>query len=293
MRNKVLSPHTKLAQERIFLMRSAVLLLLLVSSGASAVVIRDDVPDLQYRMAASEFPALADMPGEGHGVLIAPLWVLTAAHVVDRHHAVGVVVVAGAPRAVRNVFIHPGFRKPPQTMIDSALASGDWEPFFEFMASSDDIALVQLAEPVLDVAPARIYNGDALGKVVRIMGRGATGTGVTGHHLYAPQRTDLRHGYNKISVSEDRWIGYRFDKPPNALPLEASTGSGDSGGPILVATGDEWHVAGLMAWKRVVVTGTELHPGKYGETVFGVRLGNYADWIEKLIADGGISGTSR
>lgn len=274
-------------------MRPAVFLLLLVSFGTNAVVIRDDVPDLQYRMAASEFPALADMPGEGHGVLIAPLWVVTAAHVVDRQHAVDVVVIGGSPRAVRRVFIHPGFKKPAQEMIDAALASGDWEAFFEFMASSDDIALVQLADPVLDVAPVQIHNGNPLGKVVRIMGRGATGTGVTGHHLYAPQRTDLRHGYNKISVSEGRWIGYGFDSPPNALPLEASTGSGDSGGPILVAVGNEWHVAGLMAWKRVVVTGTELHPGKYGETVFGVRLGNYTDWIERAIADDGTSETAR
>ncbi len=274
-------------------MRHAVLLLLLASFGASAVVIRDDIPDLQYRMAASEFPALADMPGESHGVLIAPRWVLTAAHSVSRQHAVDVVVGGGTPRAVRHVFIHPGFKKPPQEMIDSALTSGDWEAFFEFMASSDDIALIQLAEPVLDVAPARIYNGATLGKLVRIMGRGATGTGVTGHHLHAPQRTDLRHGYNKISISEGRWIGYGFDKPPNALPLEASTGSGDSGGPILVEVGDEWHVAGIMAWKRGVVTGTEPHPGRYGETVYNVRLGNYADWIEKTIADGGASGATR
>ncbi len=274
-------------------MRQAVLLLLLASFGASAVVIRDDVPDLQYRMAASEFPALADMPGESHGVLIAPQWVLTAAHSVSRQHAVDVVVVGGTPRAVRHVVIHPGFKQPPQKMVDSALASGDWEAFFEFMASSDDIALVQLAEPVLDVAPVPIYNGATLGKVVRIMGRGATGTGVTGHHLQAPQRTDLRHGYNTISISEGRWIGYVFDKPPDALPLEASTGSGDSGGPILVAVDDEWQVAGIMAWKRAVVTGTAVHPGRYGETVYGVRLGNYADWIEMTIVDGGASGATR
>ena len=41
-----------------------------------------------------------------------------------------------------------------------------------------------------------------------------------------------------------------------------------------------------MSAKRVVVTGTELRSGKYGETSYGVRLGNYADWIEKTIAPG-------
>jgi hypothetical protein len=274
-------------------MRRAALLLLLASFDVSAVVIRDDVPDLQHRMAASEFPALADLPGEGHGVLIAPQWVITAAHAVSWQHAVEVVVVGGTPRAVRGVVIHPGYRKPPQEMIDAALKSGEWEAFFEFMASSDDLALMQLAEPVVDVAPVRIYHGSALGKVARIMGRGATGTGSEGHHLHAPHRTDLRHGYNKVSVSEGRWIGYSFDEPPNALPLEASAGSGDSGGPILVAVGDEWHVAGITAWKRVVVTGTELRPGRYGEISYGVRLENYADWIEKTTAKGDEAGATR
>ncbi len=274
-------------------MRRAALLLLLASFSASAIVIRDDVTDLQHRMAASEFPALADLPGEGHGVLIAPRWVATAAHAVSWQHAVDVVVVGGTPRAVRRIVIHPGYKKPSQEMIDAALKSGDWEAFFEFMSSSDDIALIELTEPVRDLAPARIYNGSAMGKVVRILGRGATGTGSKGHSLHGPNRTDLRHGYNEINVSEGRWIGYTFDKPRNALPLEASTGSGDSGGPILVAVGNKWHVAGITAWKRGVVEGTQVFPGKYGETSYGVRLGNYVDWIKKTIATGAVAREAR
>ena len=265
-------------------MRRVALLLLLASFGAGAVVIRDDVPDLQYRMAASEFPVLADLPGEGHGVLIAPHWVVTAAHAVSRQHAVDVVVVGGTPRAVSRIVIHPGYKPPPRGMIDAAMKSGDWATFFEFAAASDDIALIQLSARVRDIAPAHIYNGSVLGKVVRIMGRGATGTGLKGHPLHGPNRTDLRYGYNRISISEARWIGYTFDKPPNALPLEASAGSGDSGGPILVAVDKEWQVAGIAAWKRGQVDGTELRPGRYGETSYGVRLGNYADWMKKTIA---------
>ncbi|MEI2454751.1 S1 family peptidase [Lysobacter firmicutimachus] len=273
-------------------MRAAALLLLLVSSGAGAVVVRDDVPDLRYRMAASEFPALADMPGEGHGVLIAPQWVVTAAHAVSWQHAVDTVDVGGTPRAVRRIVVHPGYKQPPQAMIDAALKSGDWDAFFAFAATSDDIALIELSAPVRDIAPVRIYRGSALGKLVRIMGRGATGTGSTGHSLRGPNRTELRQGYNRISVSETRWIGYAFDAPPKALPLEASTGSGDSGGPILVAVGKQWQVAGVAAWKRGQVEGTELRPGRYGEISYGVRLGNYARWMEETMATGGDSGKS-
>lgn len=267
-------------------MRLAALLLLLASFGAGAVVIRDDVADLQYRMAVSDFPALADIPGEGHGVLIAPQWVVTAAHAVSWQHSVDVVVVGGTPRAVRRVVVHPGYKQAPQAMIDAALKSGDWTAFFDFTASSDDIALIELVEPVRDVAPARIYNDSVSGKIVRIMGRGATGTGSQGHSLHGPHRTDLRQGYNRITISEGRWIGYVFDKPPNALPLEATTGSGDSGGPILVAVDDEWHVAGVASWKRGEVDGTEIHPGRYGEISYGVRLGHYAGWIETITKKG-------
>jgi hypothetical protein len=153
--------------------------------------------------------------------------------------------------------------------------------------------LIELSERVRDVAPARIYNGPALGKVVRIMGRGATGTGSAGHHPHGPNRTDLRHGYNEIGVSEGRWIGYTFDKPPNALPLEASTGSGDSGGPILIAVDGEWHVAGIAAWRRAEVNGAELRPGRYGEASYGVRLGNYVDWIAKTIEAGAAAAGTR
>jgi hypothetical protein len=54
--------------------------LLAVSAAVGAVVTRADVEDAKYRIPTSVFPALVDMPGEGHGVLIAPQWVVSAAH---------------------------------------------------------------------------------------------------------------------------------------------------------------------------------------------------------------------
>src|SRR5688572_14067591 len=104
-------------------MHRIALLLLLVSFDAGAIVIRDDVPDSEYRRVEPAFPALADLPGEAHGVIIAPQWVLTAARAVSWQHALDTVVVAGKPRAVREVVIHPGYRRPPQEMVDAALAS--------------------------------------------------------------------------------------------------------------------------------------------------------------------------
>ena len=75
--------------------RLLLLLLLVVASSAGAVVIRHDVEDSQYRVAATAFLALADVPMEGHGVLIAPQWVVTAAHAVAWQTSVDVVVLNG------------------------------------------------------------------------------------------------------------------------------------------------------------------------------------------------------
>ncbi len=48
--------------------------LVVLSSAGGAIVVRHDVDDSKYRVPASAFPALVDMPGEGHGVVIAPQW---------------------------------------------------------------------------------------------------------------------------------------------------------------------------------------------------------------------------
>lgn len=196
------------------------------------------------------------------------------------------VLVDGTPRAVQRLFVHPRYRASPQAIVDAALASGEWEACFAFVAASDDLALVQLAEPVTDVTPVRIHADAVPATIVRIMGRGATGTGPTGLSLRGPNRTERRQGCNRISESEGRWIGFRLDAPPDAMRLEASIGSGDSGGSILGAVDDERQVAGIAAWKRGQVVGTALKPGCYGEIAYGVRLAHYRRWIEAKIAAG-------
>jgi hypothetical protein len=116
-------------------------LLLAVACSAGAVVIRDDVADSKYRVAASMFPALVDLPTEGHGVLIAPRWVLTAAHAIAWQPNIEVIVLNGAPRAVEKIVFHPGYKKLPQDIIDSAMKSGDASAVVEFLASSDDVGV--------------------------------------------------------------------------------------------------------------------------------------------------------
>jgi hypothetical protein len=265
------------------MMRPLLLALLLVSARAEAIVIRDDVDDARYRIAASEFPALVDLPGEGHGVLIDPRWVVTAAHAVTWQHEIKQVTINGIARDVERLVIHPGYKKPPQAMIDQALATWDWTLFRLLLATSDDIALLKLAQPVSDVPPVALWRGESeFGEVIRVLGKGATGHGAAGYAFSDPHRTELRRAENKVTSADGRWFCYVFDPSPQALALEGGSGSGDSGGPVLIQSEQTWLLAGLTSW--VDPQSTVRTPGRYGQIGCNVRLSHYREWIASAIS---------
>ena len=256
-----------------------------VTTGACAIVIRHDVDDAQYRVPASTFPALVDMPGEGHGVLIAPQWVVTAAHAVTSQREIHEVMLNGTPRKVERLVLHPGYGKPPQAVLDQALSTWDWTLFRSLLATSDDIALIKLAQPVTDVSPTPVNRAaDEYGQIVQIIGKGATGNGVTGYEFSDSHRTSLRRAYNRITSAHGRWIWYVFDEPRNALPFEGGAGSGESGGPVLVQIGERWVVARLTSW--VDAQSTNRPPGRYGQVSCNVRLSHFQEWIAGVITAG-------
>lgn len=267
-----------------------------ISTAVGAVVIRADVDDAKYRIPASAFPALADMPGEGHGVLIAPQWVVTAAHAAPMQME-GMdddVSIGGVARKVKRVILHPGYKKVPDQLIKEALASGDLSKVHAFLDSSDDIALIELASPVTDITPVRLYRGNKeVGTTAELVGKGATGNGVKGQDPQSPHRTVLRHAFNVIVGDDPRYVWYRFDAPPSALPLEGITGSGDSGGPLLIGDGSSRQLVGLASWSKYpkdhpfLRTWTPDRPfveGLDGEIVNAVRISSYIPWIEGVIS---------
>ncbi|MGH8084614.1 MAG: S1 family peptidase [Lysobacter sp.] len=261
------------------------LVLLVISSTASAIVIRADLDDAAYRIPASAFPALADMPYEGHGVLIAPQWVVTAAHAAPSPH-MNEVTIGGAARSIERVFTHPGYKKLPDALIQEALASGDASKIHEFLASSDDIALIKLASPVTDVTPVAPYRGsDEIGKTIELIGKGATGNGTDGQPPHSPHRTDLRHAFNVVAGADARWLWYAFDPPPAGLPLEGATGSGDSGGPVVIRDKGQVRLAGLANWVKYPESEVPtIQPGLYGQIGYSIRISRYAQWIDDTVA---------
>lgn len=264
--------------------RLLLIALLVASTPASAIVIREDVEDSKYRISPSEFPALADMPGEGHGVLIAPEWIVTAAHAVTWQSEIRQVTVNGVARDVERLLIHPGYKKPAQELLDQALATWDWTLFRAALSASDDIALIKLETPIMDVAPVPLNRSEReFNAIVEIIGKGATGRGDTGYQFSDPHRTDLRRAQNKITSAHGRWLCYSLDEPSEALPLEGGSGSGDSGGPVIVRSGGNGSLVGLTSW--VDPQSMVRVPGRYGQISCNVRVSHYAAWIQSVISE--------
>lgn len=268
---------------------------LILPCAANGVVIRDDVDDSRYRIDASEFPALADMPGEGQGVLIAPKWVITAAHAAPMDGMEAEVNIDGSAYKVARVFVNPGYRRMPDALGQEALKSGDPSEIHAFLAGSDDIALIELRSPVENVTPLALYRGsDEVTKIAMFLGKGATGNGMDGQSENAPHRDVLRRAFNAITGANDRYLWYRFDPPARALPLEGTLGSGDSGGPLVVQSQGRWELVGLGSWITAVPEHA-LEGGFYGQMVFNVRVSRYVSWINEVIcaADSGACAVSR
>lgn len=255
--------------------------LLLACASAHAVVIRDDVDDAEYRIAEAEIEALVDMPHEGHGVLIAPQWILTAAHVVTSGHPIDEVMLGGMCLKVDRVVVHPGYVAPP-----AGIYEGDAARAMRFQAGRDDVALLHLVAPVPGIAPVPLYRGDGeVGREFALIGRGATGDGSTGFDLFhAPHRTELRRAYNTVATADERWLGYTFDAGAGAHPREGASGSGDSGGPLLIVDSGRTQLAGLTAWVYTESDIASFRPGTYGLTNYAVRVSRYAGWIDGVVA---------
>lgn len=263
--------------------------LLVMPFATNAVVIRSDVDDARYRIEPSEFPALADMPGEGHGVLIARRWVVTAAHAAPMEGMGAEVSVNGKQYRVGRVIVHPGYKRMPDALGQEALRTGDPSRIHAFLGGSDDIALIELDTPVEQVAPVAIYRGsNEVTEVAMFVGKGASGNGLEGQSPSAPHRGVLRRAYNVITGANDRYVWYRFDPPKESLPLEGALGSGDSGGPLVVRSQEAWQLIGLGSWITAVPEHA-LEAGFYGQMVYNVRISRYATWIDCVMSpvDGG------
>ena len=233
------------------------------------IIMRHDVSDEVYLAFAAELPVTPAVirysSTDVAGTLIAPDWLLSAAHVAETiEPGKKLISLSGDSLEVAEVVLHPGW-----------IENG----------RPHDVALIRLRRALAGAVVAVIYEGrDEFGKEVIMIGNGDFGTGRTG-----PAGNDgrMRAATNRVDDATHDFLVWSFDDPGSdsvrATPLEGISGPGDSGGPAFVLVGDRYLLAGISSGQSTNATGGK--EGLYGVTEYYSRVSTYADWIRSTVAE--------
>lgn len=221
----------------------------------------------------------------GSATLIAPDWILTAGHMLDSARAVQ-FTLGGQSYSASRWIVHPKY-------------TGD-------LIKGNDVALIQLTEPITSVSPARLYTGhNEFRQTGVFVGYGLSGTGLSGavtDDRQARAVTNIIDGtakevhgrsvvQNKLPRKATQFI-VDFDNPNN--PLDSTTGlpaptdleglisKGDSGGPVFL--NDPYGGAPLLAGLHSFgLFFDALDDSDYGDVTGHTRVSRYVPWIESVI----------
>jgi len=233
----------------------------ILAAPVSAIVIRHDKTPEQYLASRADFPPLVTFYTIGvHGTLIAPEWILTAAHTVFCLNPGQPVQVGDELVEVQARYSYPSYQ----------------------LGEQNDLALIKLAKPVLSVQPAKLYRQqDERDQALWFIGSGGTGTGLTGETVgYRENNGVLRKAQNKVTAVTHSDLQFVFESDSKALELEGVSGNGDSGGPAYLKKDDGYYLLGvssrLDSWFKDV--------GEYGVKELYTRVSSHASWIDQVMA---------
>ena len=242
----------------------------IISAPVLAIAVRHDVDDSAFIELAQRFPAVAAVRcadgscGLGaESTLIDPRWLLTAAHVAASLEA---------RRSRRNWRCRLSDRAR-RTLPRLARRS----------RHSCRRCTRRAGVAVTGIAPAKVYDGmDEVGMVAFFVGRGGTGTGLTG---YVSEDGRIRAATNRVeSVINDSMLRFRFDAPgdPDVTELEGISGPGDSGGPAFVERNGTVYVIGVGVGQNAAPANGQR--GHYKVLELYTRVSAFAGWIRSTLA---------
>ena len=207
------------------------------------------------------------------GSLIAPGWVLTAAHCITQEKVdKGYRVRLGA--------LYLDTQEGVTYRIDRMVRHADWDQ----PRHLNDIALVHfVADGETDenaaataIEPIALYDGDPIGTGIEV---NATGWGQLEAGRDMGFQSELTH-VDLTTVDCDAYPQYRNKTDGNMLCAGApdqDTCTGDSGGP-LISEGDEPVLVGVVSW------GIGCYRGNSAGVYVRIDRDHYRDWIDRAMA---------
>lgn len=231
-----------------------------IALPAGAILTRADRDDEEYRELATRYPSAVGLgAAQGSGVLIAPRWVLTAAHRASALRTKNAALrIDGHSHEIQEVFVHP-----------------DWKP-----GGDSDIALVLLRTPVDGTEPTPIYRlSDEEGRTARIVGVGATGR--IGQKASKPDGLP-RAAINTVDRVQPLTLGMRLKSAEDASDLQGALAPGDGGAPAYFESDGRILVAGIAS--RTEDANADGIAGNIGDWEIYARVSAFAAWIDGVIA---------
>ena len=211
----------------------------------------EGTPTVGNSQVTNDFDAVGTISTDGRahggGTLIASQYVLTAAHLVEGKDINSLTFSVGLTSyGLEQVYVHPDY-------LRKLLGTED----------GNDIAILKLNRPVVDVAPASLWVGDLYaGDSLTLVG-------------FGPHPGDVgfgtkRSGTTPIDGLTHNLVTWTYDGED-----ETTTVPGDSGSPQFLKQGDTYYVTSLTS-------GGTHQALSLGDFAYNTRVSSYSDWIDSV-----------